>query len=327
MPTKRKASDSHSPASSGSSPLPQHSTKRVKGEPASTLIPIEARQTAKQGEKNVSLLRMTCVDQKSGEKKELHFKKLIHSEIDWNNNEHICKINSWRNQLYGRAGMKSKQITMWNEVEVSFLELTFHLLIVEGAKFGVMVPRTRAILDAFNDHFTGMVFQDSHGRDYEPREARPANAFTSKLTRVAGNLKDRLEAVIEDRPGDSFLPVITQAMIKQYLELKADSPVNGDSKNLDKVFTWKAGTPVPTGDPYIGKWQAALENMLQQDSGSKMAESEPVRSIECDAADLPEDIALQVEAATILVQMRAGTIPSYDYRYRDGLSTLSSSPY
>jgi len=65
----------------------------------SRLIPRLERKSAKLGEKDDSLLRMLCDDTESGGQKELHFRNMVHSQIDWDNALHINKINNWRNQV------------------------------------------------------------------------------------------------------------------------------------------------------------------------------------------------------------------------------------
>jgi len=64
----------------------------------SHLVPRGTRKTAKVGQRDESLLRMLCDDSVSGEAKELHFRNIPHSSIDWNDVEHINKINNWRNR-------------------------------------------------------------------------------------------------------------------------------------------------------------------------------------------------------------------------------------
>jgi hypothetical protein len=64
------------------------------------LVPRGERQTAKVGHKDETLLRIICDNTISGEVKELHFRNITHSSINWNNAEDIGKINSEYIHLY-----------------------------------------------------------------------------------------------------------------------------------------------------------------------------------------------------------------------------------
>jgi hypothetical protein len=72
-------------------------TGRVASE--SRLLPCLERKSAKIGRKDESLLRMLCDNTESGGQKELHFRNMLHSSIDWSDASHINKINNWRNQV------------------------------------------------------------------------------------------------------------------------------------------------------------------------------------------------------------------------------------
>jgi hypothetical protein len=204
--------------------------------PASNLIPVGERTKAYKGKKDPDMLRMLCNDRVTGKRKELHFKKLVHAEIDWNNTDHIAKINSWRNQLYGRAGLKAKHVCMWNHREEAWLELYYHLIVVQGSKEGLMIPRAKDVLEDFNQFFMGKVFLSNAGEEMEPRGARQHNAFVSKMNRVVFHIKTRLEHMMIGKTGDFYRPIITEAMLDKYQELKADLE---DSGIMGKTFTWE----------------------------------------------------------------------------------------
>jgi hypothetical protein len=270
--------------------------KRVKnGEPASTLVPNGPRVAAKRGVKDETLLHMLCTESRTGELKEMHFKKLVHSMIDWNDSDHIAKINSWRNQLYGRAGLKAKNVVMWDEEEESWLELHYHLLIMESTHGGLMVTRAKEVLEDFNKFFRGKVFQDIDGDDVAPREERKHNAFVSKMNRtvMTSDLRSRLESILRGKSGDYFNPKITPENLAIYKQLLAAAPVNGYKANMDLVFTWEVGTVPPENKPYIDTWQMALMGMLHKDPGSKVydhSESVNVHGLmeDLEMLDLPE---------------------------------------
>ncbi|KAF2830804.1 hypothetical protein CC86DRAFT_402813 [Ophiobolus disseminans] len=193
----------------------------------STLLPRGERRTAKVGQQDTTLLRMLCDDSLTGEAKELHFRNMPHSTIDWNDPEHINKINNWRNQIYGRAGMKSKAVTLWLEDEELWFELYYQLSIAESLVRGILLPKTTTILDAFNATFVGRTLTDHHGKPTEPRVERHSNAFASKLNRMCQLLRNRLVQCVFGKSGDIFVPVITLKMLHQYKAMKLDMQAKG----------------------------------------------------------------------------------------------------
>jgi hypothetical protein len=254
MPPKRKA---------GSALEVDNATqKKIKGQPPSNLIPAGERTKAVKGVKNVDMLRMLCIDRTTQKHKELHFKKLVHAEIDWDDAEHIAKINSWRNQLYGRAGLKAKDVCMWDPEEEAWLELYFHLIIVQGTKDGLMIPRAKDVLDDFNAFFMGRVFTNKRSEEQEPRKARHHNAFVSKMNRVVQHLKTRLEFMMLGKSGDYYRPVVTQSMLDQYVvlkdELKASKVMNkGEYVNWQVDF--EAGDEWANNEHWEKFWKGVLD--------------------------------------------------------------------
>jgi len=234
--------------------------KKAKGQPPSNLVPDGDRVKAVKGQKNPDMLRMLCTDKKTGKRKELHFKKLIHSEIDWNDAEHIAKINSWRNQLYGRAGFKAKDVCMWDAEEEAYLELYFHRIIVQGTKEGLMIPRAKDVLDDFNNFFIGKVFIKREEQQ-EPRKARQHNAFVSKMNRVVQHLKTRLEYMMLGKSGDYYRPIITQPMLDKYMVLRKDlkdSNVMTNGPAIDWEVDFEAGDEWANNEHWQKFWQGVL---------------------------------------------------------------------
>ncbi|KAI4698599.1 hypothetical protein J4E81_005822 [Alternaria sp. BMP 2799] len=120
------------------------STSRNTPGSKSTLIPRGPRKKATLGVKDSSLLLMLCDSSTTPRKTtELHFRKIPHSLIDWHNPHHISQINAWRNQIYGRAGLKARSVSLWYEAEELWFELYFQLSIVEARKRGIMLPGSR----------------------------------------------------------------------------------------------------------------------------------------------------------------------------------------
>ncbi|KAF1911048.1 hypothetical protein BDU57DRAFT_598828 [Ampelomyces quisqualis] len=207
----------------------------------SRLHPRGVRRTAKVDQKDETLLRLLCDDTETGEAKELHFRNIPHSSIDWTNAEHIRKINNWRNQLYGRAGIKTKSIAMWLPDEELWLELYWQLSIAESRLHGLLVPRSSVILDAFNETFVGRVIKDVHGNDTAPRQARRHNAFTAKLNRVCSHLRERLHQCTFGKSGDVFVPKITLGMLHAYRDMKMEMREMGiveESAYSDHLEHW-----------------------------------------------------------------------------------------
>ncbi|KNG49883.1 ubiquitin-protein ligase E3A [Stemphylium lycopersici] len=161
--------------------------------PRSSLIPRGPRQTATLHTPTPSLLLMPCTSSTNPRKATtLFFRAIPHSVIDWSNAAHIRKINAWRNQIYGRAGIKARTVSAWHEDEELWFELWFQLSIAEARRSGggVLMPGVKVVREAFNGFFVGRrLSAGTKGTDGvvfgvgEPRGARGANAFASKFAR------------------------------------------------------------------------------------------------------------------------------------------------
>jgi hypothetical protein len=196
----------------------------------SRLVPRGERKSAKTGQKDETLLRMLCDDTESGKQKELHFRNMLHSNIDWNDVNHINKINNWRNQIYGRAGMKSKAVTVWLPDEELWFELYYQLSIAGSRVRGMLLPKTLGVLGAFNRTFVGHRIQDHNGYYTAPRAERQPNAFASKFNRMCPELRARLYQSMFGKSGDVFVPEITLEMLHAYKQMRAEMSRKGIEK-------------------------------------------------------------------------------------------------
>ncbi|RYN41202.1 hypothetical protein AA0112_g2347 [Alternaria arborescens] len=208
----------------------------------STLVPRGTRKKASIGHKDESLLRMVCDCSTTNRVTELHFRKIPHSMIDWNSAHHISKINAWRNQIYGRAGLKARSVSLWYEKEELWFELYFQLCIVESRKRGFLIPGSRKVRDAFNATFVGTIIQDKAGNDLPPRAAREANAFASKFNRMCPVLRARLNNCVFGNSGDTYMPKITFKMMEEYKTMKEEMAAKGvecESEYADHLEDWR----------------------------------------------------------------------------------------
>lgn len=211
--------------------------------PKSKLIPRSVRKRASLGQRDDTLLRVLCDDSETGHVKELHFRKISHSLIDWDNPKHIADINAWRNQIYGRAGLKSKEVTVWCEEEELWFELYYHLSIAESRARGLLLPKIKMISDAFNATFAGHTFGDQDGNEVEPRATRQVNAFGAKFKRMCPRLRSRLHQCVFGKSGDVFVPEITLDMLGRYREMKlqmSDMGVVEESAYSDDLGEWQS---------------------------------------------------------------------------------------
>lgn len=260
----------------------------------SRLHPCGERKTAKVGHKDESLLRMLCEDTETGETKELHFRNLTHSNIDWNNAQHIRKINNWRNQLYGRAGMKTKEVAMWLPDEDLWFELFWHLSIAESRRHGLLVPKACLVMDAFNDTFVGNVIKDLRGEDTAPREQRGHNAFASKLSRVCSHLRERLHHSSFGKSGDVFVPKITLGILHAYKAMKEEMKEQGieqESPYSDHLEQWcNLFANLPEPERFNMQKKEHLDVEYQKEQGETEA-AERRRQEELDAATALMDMA------------------------------------
>jgi len=208
----------------------------------STLVPRGTRKKASISHKDESLLRMVCDCSTTNRVTELHFRKIPHSMIDWNSAHHISRINAWRNQIYGRAGLKARSVSLWYEQEDLWFELYFQLSIVESRKRGILLPASRQVRDAFNATFVGSVIQDRAGNDLPPRVERESNAFASKFKRMYPVLRARLNSCIFGKSRDTYIPRITFKMMERYKAMKADIAAKGiecESEYADHLEDWQ----------------------------------------------------------------------------------------
>jgi hypothetical protein len=227
---------------SATSPKDTNKPSKKSGYNKSKLIPRGDRKTATLGQRDDSLLRMLCDTSTTGRVKELQFRKIPHSQIQWTNPAHISKINAWRNQIYGRAGLKAKTVTMWHEMEELWFELYFQVSIIESRKRGLLLPKTAELVQAFSGLFAGRVLQDSDGEDIPARTARLLNAFASKYNRVCPLLKARLAQSVVGKFGDTFIPEITMRMLERYKGMKdgmAAKGIAGESAYAENLEEWK----------------------------------------------------------------------------------------
>jgi hypothetical protein len=255
-PTKRRRDSS--------SPSPKPFKQARKEGPRTSLMPVGERSKAIVGIKDESMLRMLCRDSKTGEEKQLHFRNLPHSQLDWDNVDHIAKINAWRNQIYGRAGMKAKDVTMWLPDEELWFELYYHLSIAMSRHRGILIPKSKEVLDSFNETFASVSGGTPNG-EQTPGD-RQSNAFASKLNRMCLNLKARLTASLYNKSGDSFVPEITLEMLEVYKKMKsnlATKGIYGESLYSDNLEEWKYFFSHLPGDT-SGQVEEAPETFTEQ---------------------------------------------------------------
>lgn len=259
MPPKRKASEQSTAAGDIAMKKYRFATKGA----VSALIPVEERKMAKRGVVEPEMLRMLCEDRaKNNERKEMHFKKLVHADIDWDSKEHIDKINAWRNQIYGRAGIKNKTVLMWHMDEEAWLELFHQLLIVEANKRGFESPKPRIIREMFNEFFVDKVLLTPAG-ELDPRTERSAGPFTSKLGRIARTLRPYLQEKLHGKNGNTFVPKIDQETIEGYQKLKSDLAKLGCDD--EKIIPWEEVEDEANNKAYVVRCREFIASLSGQD--------------------------------------------------------------
>ncbi|KAH7396792.1 hypothetical protein DE146DRAFT_789439 [Phaeosphaeria sp. MPI-PUGE-AT-0046c] len=247
-----------------------HSAQPGSRSAQSRLVPRGERRTAKIGQKDATLLRILCDDTESGDVKELHFRNMPHSSIDWSDSGHVHKINNWRNQIYGRAGFKSKAVTIWLPDEELWFELYYHIMIAESRARGILLPKNARVLEAFNKTFVGRIVQDHNDRESAPRTARQFNAFASKFNRMCPKLRARLKQCIFGKSGDIFVPDITLGMVSAYKDMKAaleESGIVEESDYAEHLSEWCHLFAHLPGTSHVTKQQKQL-SMAEDDAAA-----------------------------------------------------------
>ncbi|KAF2449681.1 hypothetical protein P171DRAFT_517351 [Karstenula rhodostoma CBS 690.94] len=269
MPPKRKASEQPSVGDGTNIKKPRVTAKGA----ISSLVPVGERKMAKRGVVEPEMLRMLCEDRdKNNERKELHFKKIIHADIDWNNKDHIDKINAWRNQIYGRAGIKNKTVLMWHKDEEAWLELFWQLLIVEAGKHGIESPLPKIIRAEFNEFFNGKVLHSASGEELEPRGDRGSGPFSSKLGRLVKALKPYLDEKLRGMNGNTFVPKINREMLEEYQKLKSDLAELGC--NDQKIIPWEEVEDEANDKDYVVRCRKYIASLPDQDDAEMEDEDE-----------------------------------------------------
>lgn len=236
----------------------------------SSLIPRGERKRATVGQIDESVLRMVCDDSATGEVKELHYRNMLHSTIDWNNAEHINKINNWRNQIYGRAGLKAKTVTVWLDEEELWFELYHQLSIAESRTRGILLPSTFAIREAFNNTFDGQVLQYK-GKALEPRGERQPNAFASKFNRMCPQLRARSYMCTWGKSGDVYVPKITFGMLKKYQRMRQEM----ERKGLKDESAYSEG---------LEEWLYLFSHLPDSEDDDVQEEYRPAEEVDAAAA-------------------------------------------
>lgn len=196
------------------------------------MIPQAERRSAKLGEKDESLLTVDCVNSKTGRESSLYFRYYKWKNLDWNSRRHIDKINSWRNQIWGRANMKMRKVICWHADEDAFFDLYMGICLNRALSDQIKMPTAAQICEDFNDFFRGRVLQDKHGQDMDPRPYRNLASFNSKYNRLCWAIKEANREILTKGP--HFRPVITEVMFEFFMSRRlSDGPTtlivsNGD---------------------------------------------------------------------------------------------------
>ncbi|KAF2442985.1 hypothetical protein P171DRAFT_486946 [Karstenula rhodostoma CBS 690.94] len=82
------------------------SSRDTKPVATSPFVPVGDVIMAKKGEPNTDLLRVLCKDTRNNKHKDMQFKGILHAEIDWDNKEHIRKINRWCRNIYKKQAYR-----------------------------------------------------------------------------------------------------------------------------------------------------------------------------------------------------------------------------
>jgi hypothetical protein len=185
------------------------------------LIPFKkARTNAKVGKVQPKLLHVLCWSSDTLQKRELHFGKIPTADIDWNNKKHITAINTWRTQIWSRAGLKVKKVVLYHPDEEDWIQMFCHMAVAKGLKRRIKMPSNQDVNDWFNKFFEGRRLTNKKGEEMEPREKRSYASLASKTGRLQRELNedDTWEAVCKGNQDFKF--IISQEDLKSFQERK-----------------------------------------------------------------------------------------------------------
>ncbi|KAF1923165.1 uncharacterized protein M421DRAFT_332058 [Didymella exigua CBS 183.55] len=187
------------------------------------LVPIDSvRRQAVVGQRDDTLLRLTCMNTRKNKRQEQKFKKIPYGLIEWDNPRHISMINAWRRQLYGRgASKKLRETQWWLPDEELWLEMYCHLSIAETNRRAIDLPAKNDVGEEFLRFFEGRKLEDQHGGAVK-RERRTLSSVTGKFGRSFPYLRECLAQAVVGMSGHVFTPSITGEEIDRFKTFKAE---------------------------------------------------------------------------------------------------------
>ncbi|KAF2654542.1 hypothetical protein K491DRAFT_693720 [Lophiostoma macrostomum CBS 122681] len=270
-----------------SAPAP---TPTKAGDPKGKLIPLDwPRKAAKLGHKDESVLRIICkVRDDEDRQKEMFFKNIPWSQINWNSRAHIEKINSWSSQVYGRANLGSKAVHKWGAEEDLWIGL-YHLLVLKECKKrneGVKMPKLTLTLKAFNDFFQGKTLYKYVGKAniktaLPVRGVRQYSSFAAKVNRLAKKIKDQVLVIHATKEGEAkpYRPLITEELFHDYV-------YGGDEDVLDQRthMTWREEKLAGIYQKGFNKWADILDSIPDwYEENDEIVESDDEAEAEAEA--------------------------------------------
>jgi hypothetical protein len=193
------------------------------------------------------------------------------AEIDWNNADHIGKINKWRNQVFTRDYKFPPLVPRsgWLPYETAYLELLYQkLLLVAASDSTTVLPHSSKIVEAFHKFFDDRDdITDKNGIVQPPLESRTRESITSYIRRKSNDVS-KLYAQIKDRQKDKSdnaqVPAITDAEIDAYMLNKT-------------VVAGGAAQAVPAAGAGKGKKPAVAAPVAKKAATARATKAKPVK--------------------------------------------------
>ncbi|KAH6632945.1 hypothetical protein C7974DRAFT_375099 [Boeremia exigua] len=244
---------------------------------------------------DASKLTLHFKDVKTGKQQMLSYPKAHADIMDWNNKDHVQRLQKWRRQVFRRHGFQDRGVTNWQPQEEAFLELLYRLL-QQRANSGQVVrrPKVAQVMEHFNAFFEGKVIADKGGNQIPPRTSRKEDSISSKLKRgdSLGNLVTTVKAqLVDDRSVELYLPSITDAQLNRFIADGLSLPQGQNDVPVTKKGAGgtSAEDPGETGNAAAGSKTPGTVTIISRpvETAAVLTDSEEIKTMLEDGWSIP----------------------------------------
>jgi hypothetical protein len=181
-------------------------------------------------------------------------------QVDWNDKTQIRDINRWRRQIFSRTMKFPSRANKspFAPFEEAFMEVMLEAL--QRVPGNATLPHQTKIFEAFNEFFQDRDdLTDAKGNKLAPREERESTSLKSYIRRPGtprAVIREEIKNRMKDKNDGANVPVITDTMIKAYMERKVDPAKTGGQKKASRAYR-EGGAP---GSSKHACWQTQVKH-------------------------------------------------------------------